>query len=98
MIFLFNFLTLRDFETQFTDSLIREKEKSLTSTKDNDKFKNENISHHNNNNLIDEKFFVDDDDNNHDINIKLKSMTKEKIKSFQRKENFEKKIYINVNS
>ena len=58
-------------------------------TNDNDKFKNEDVFHHNDDNLIDEKFFIDDDD---DIDIKLKSMTKEKIKSFQREKSFENKI------
>ena len=84
-----NFSISRDFEIQLTDSLIRKKEKSLISTKDNNKFKNEDVFYHDNNNSIDEKSFVDDND---DIDIKFKSMTKEKIKFFQRKESFKNRI------
>ena len=89
MIFVIDFSTLRDFETQLTDSSICEKEKDLILTKDNAKFKNKNIFHHDDNTSIDEKFFIDDDNN---IDIKLKSITRKKIKSFQQEENFENKI------
>ena len=78
MTFVTNFSILRNFEIQLTDSSVREK-KNLISTKDDDKFKNKNIFHHDDDNSIDEKFFIDDDDN---IDIELKSMMKEKIKSF----------------
>ena len=67
------------------------KKKNLTSTKDDDKFKNEDVSYYDDNNSIDEKSFVDDNDDNN-INIELKSMTREKIKSSQREKNFKNKI------
>ena len=88
MTFVINFSILRDFETQLTDFSIREK-KNLISTKDDDKFKNKDVFYHDDDNSIDEKSFVDDDN---DIDIEFKLMTKEKIKSFQRKENFKNKI------
>ena len=82
MIFVTDFSISRDFEIQFIDSSVRKKEKNLTSTKDDDKFKNEDVSHHNDDNSIDEKSFIDDDD---DIDIELKLMTKKKLNFFNEK-------------
>ena len=67
-----DFSTSRDFETQLIDSSIHEKEKNLTSTKDDDKFKNKNVFYHDDDNSINEKLFINNDDN---INIELKLMT-----------------------
>ena len=53
MIFVTEFSILRNFKIQFTEFLIREKEKNSASTKDDDKFKSEDIFYYNNNNSID---------------------------------------------
>ena len=82
MTFVIDFSISRDFETQFINSLIREKEKNLISTKNDDKFKNEDIFHHNDDNSINEKSFIDDND---DIDIEFKSMTKKKSNFFNEK-------------